>query len=172
MDRSPGGELPMFGNVTAPDGLHVTEKYRNRSMQYTCPRNAAWDPHRTGVGRIPVSTPTWMNLLEGFITFCLSLASISANRKPEMGVGRNPGAGALLLLGAADHPQRPPRPPQTPPGAGFRVQGAGCRVQGSGCRVQGSGCRVQGSGFRVQGAGFRVQGVPRVGHHESGSARP
>ena len=32
----------MFGNVTALEGLHVTGKYRDRSMLHTCPRHAAW----------------------------------------------------------------------------------------------------------------------------------
>ena len=32
----------MFGNVTALVGLDVTGKYRNRSMQHTCSRHAAW----------------------------------------------------------------------------------------------------------------------------------
>ena len=36
---------PMSGNVTALEGLHVTGKYRNRSMRHTCSRHAAWDPH-------------------------------------------------------------------------------------------------------------------------------
>ena len=44
----------MFGNVTALEGLHVTGKYRDRSMQHTCSRHAAWDPHRLGV---TTSTP-------------------------------------------------------------------------------------------------------------------
>jgi len=35
----------MFGNVTALEGLHVTGKYRDKSMQHTCSRPAAWDPH-------------------------------------------------------------------------------------------------------------------------------
>ena len=35
----------MFGNVTAVDGLHVTGKYRDRSMQHTCSRHVAWDSH-------------------------------------------------------------------------------------------------------------------------------
>jgi len=35
----------MFGNVTALKGLHVTGNYRDRSMQHTCSRHAAWDPH-------------------------------------------------------------------------------------------------------------------------------
>ena len=35
----------MFGNATALEGLHVTGKYRDRSMQHTCSRHAAWDPH-------------------------------------------------------------------------------------------------------------------------------
>ena len=32
--------------MTALEGLHVTGEYRNRSMQHTCSRHAAWDPHR------------------------------------------------------------------------------------------------------------------------------
>ena len=36
----------MFGNVTALEGLHVTGKYRDRSMQLTCSLHAAWDPQR------------------------------------------------------------------------------------------------------------------------------
>ena len=40
----------MFGNVTALEGLRVTGKYRNRNMQHTCSRHAAWDPHMGGVG--------------------------------------------------------------------------------------------------------------------------
>jgi len=35
----------MFGNVTALEGLHVTGQYRDRSMQHTWSRHAAWDPH-------------------------------------------------------------------------------------------------------------------------------
>ena len=31
----------MFGNVTALEGLHVTGKYRDRSMQHKCSRHAA-----------------------------------------------------------------------------------------------------------------------------------
>jgi len=39
-----------FGNVTALEVLHVTGKYRDRSMAHTCSRHAAWDPHRLGCG--------------------------------------------------------------------------------------------------------------------------
>ena len=35
----------MFGNVTALEGLNVTGKYRDISMQHTCSRHATWDPH-------------------------------------------------------------------------------------------------------------------------------
>ena len=35
----------MFGNVTALEVLHVPGKYRDISMQHTCSRHAAWDPH-------------------------------------------------------------------------------------------------------------------------------
>jgi len=35
-------------NVTALEGLHVTGKYRDRSMTHTCSRHAAWDPHPEG----------------------------------------------------------------------------------------------------------------------------
>ena len=35
----------MFGNVIALEGLHVPGKYRDKSMQHTCSRHAAWDPH-------------------------------------------------------------------------------------------------------------------------------
>ena len=40
----------MFDNVTALAGVHVTGKYRNRSMQPTCSKHAAWGPH-CGSGR-------------------------------------------------------------------------------------------------------------------------
>ena len=32
---------------------HVTEKYRDRSMQHTCSRHAAWDPHNEGPSIFP-----------------------------------------------------------------------------------------------------------------------
>ena len=35
----------MFGIVTTLEGLHVTGKYRDRSMQHTCSKHAAWDAH-------------------------------------------------------------------------------------------------------------------------------
>ena len=35
----------MFDNLTALEGLHVTGKYRDISMQQTNSRHAAWDPH-------------------------------------------------------------------------------------------------------------------------------
>ena len=35
----------MLGNVTTLEELHVTGKHRDRSMQHTCSRHAAWDPH-------------------------------------------------------------------------------------------------------------------------------
>jgi len=35
----------MFGNVAALEGLHVTGKYRDKSMTHSCSRHAAWDPH-------------------------------------------------------------------------------------------------------------------------------
>ena len=38
----------MFGNVAALEGLHVTGKYRDKSMTHTCSRHAAWDPRRGG----------------------------------------------------------------------------------------------------------------------------
>ena len=37
---------PMFGNVIAPDGVHVTGKYRDRSMQHAC-----WDSRDSASGR-------------------------------------------------------------------------------------------------------------------------
>jgi hypothetical protein len=37
---------PIFGNVTALQGLHVTGKRRDKGMTHTCSRHAAWDPHR------------------------------------------------------------------------------------------------------------------------------
>jgi hypothetical protein len=36
---------PMFGDVSALEGLHVTGKYRDNSMALTCSRHAAWYPH-------------------------------------------------------------------------------------------------------------------------------
>ena len=36
----------MFGDVTAPVGLHVAKGYRKRSMQHRCSRHAAWIPHK------------------------------------------------------------------------------------------------------------------------------
>ena len=36
-------DAAMFGNVTALEGLHVTGNYRDKSMQHTCSRHAAWD---------------------------------------------------------------------------------------------------------------------------------
>ena len=60
---------PMFGIVTALEGLYATERYRNRSMQHTCSRHATWDPHRNpvqeraatggrrGVARVGVGLP-------------------------------------------------------------------------------------------------------------------
>jgi hypothetical protein len=35
----------MVGNATALERLHVTGKHRKRSMEHTCSRHAAWDPH-------------------------------------------------------------------------------------------------------------------------------
>ena len=35
----------MLGNVTALEGLHATGNYMDKSMQHTCCRHAAWDPH-------------------------------------------------------------------------------------------------------------------------------
>ena len=35
----------MLGDVTALEGLRVTGKYWDRSMQHACWRHAAWDPH-------------------------------------------------------------------------------------------------------------------------------
>ena len=34
---------PIFGLVTALEGLHLTGKYRNRSMQHTCSRHAVYE---------------------------------------------------------------------------------------------------------------------------------
>ena len=36
---------PMFGNVTALEGPHVTGEFRNDCMMHTCDRHEAWDPH-------------------------------------------------------------------------------------------------------------------------------
>ena len=44
----------MFGYVAALEGLHVTGKYRDKSMTHTCSRHAAWDPHIGGVQRVPL----------------------------------------------------------------------------------------------------------------------
>jgi len=38
--------IPIFGIVIALEGLHLTRKYRNKSMQHTRFRHAAWDPHK------------------------------------------------------------------------------------------------------------------------------
>ena len=35
----------MYGSVTAPQGAHVTGKYKNDSMMHTCDRHAAWVPN-------------------------------------------------------------------------------------------------------------------------------
>ena len=35
----------VFGSVTALEVLHVTGKNWDRSMQHTCSKHAAWDPH-------------------------------------------------------------------------------------------------------------------------------
>ena len=32
--------------AACPEQLHVTGEYRDRSMQHTCSRRAAWDPYR------------------------------------------------------------------------------------------------------------------------------
>ena len=37
------------GNVTDLERLHVAGKYRDRSMQHTCSRHAAWDPPNKGL---------------------------------------------------------------------------------------------------------------------------
>ena len=34
----------MFGHVTALGGFHVTGEYRDRRMQHTYSRHAAWNP--------------------------------------------------------------------------------------------------------------------------------
>ena len=31
--------------LIAQEGLHVTGNYRDRTMQHTCSRHAAWEPH-------------------------------------------------------------------------------------------------------------------------------
>ena len=49
----------MFGNVTVLEGLRVTGKYRDRSMQDTFSRHADWDPHRGSDGKQGV----WMALV-------------------------------------------------------------------------------------------------------------
>ena len=41
----------MFGIVTALEGVHVTGKYRDRSMQHSCSRHATWDPHKVAAMR-------------------------------------------------------------------------------------------------------------------------
>ena len=40
----------MFGNVTALEGLHVTGKYKDKRMQHTCSRHAAWVLHAWTIG--------------------------------------------------------------------------------------------------------------------------
>ena len=57
----------MLGNVTALEGLHVTETYRDRSMQHICSRHAAWDPDKPYIlnrgtikgGRTASGTSLW-----------------------------------------------------------------------------------------------------------------
>jgi len=41
------------------EGLHVTRKYRGRSMQHTCSRHAAWDFRRVGWLTRRGSTHSW-----------------------------------------------------------------------------------------------------------------
>ena len=41
----------MFGIVTTLAGLHVTGAWRDRSMQHTCSRHAAWDNRGPGPSR-------------------------------------------------------------------------------------------------------------------------
>jgi len=36
----------MFGDMTALEELHMTDQYRDGSVQHTGSRHAAWDPHR------------------------------------------------------------------------------------------------------------------------------
>jgi hypothetical protein len=84
----------MFGNVTALEGLHATGKCRNRSMQHTCSRYAAWDPQRCS------GTPRTSHLISEagsclrFIDSCVTqfkaqgyLVSLSSRLKdhPEVG---------------------------------------------------------------------------------------
>ena len=45
----------MFGDVNALVGLHVTEKERDKRMQHTCSRHAAWVPHKTIAARISLN---------------------------------------------------------------------------------------------------------------------
>ena len=47
----------MFGNATAPEGLHVTKKYRDKGMQHTCSKHAAWIPHSHAIVLAPQLAP-------------------------------------------------------------------------------------------------------------------
>ena len=61
----------MFCNETAPEGLHVTGEYMDRSMQHTCSRHAAWDPHILwGMG-----CGTWLLWGLAFTAIAASLAT-------------------------------------------------------------------------------------------------
>ena len=59
---------PTFSDVTAVEELHVSGKYRDRSLQHTCSRQAAWDPH---------NSPSYTQELSLHDTFATREASLS-----------------------------------------------------------------------------------------------
>ena len=71
----------MFGNVTALEGLHVTGKYRDKSMTHTCSRHAAWDPHRSWV--VPERLPRNVKRFRGGLVFKAHRLCVSPNSRLE-----------------------------------------------------------------------------------------
>ena len=65
----------MFGNVTALEGLHVTGKHRDRSMQHTRPRHAACDPDKLlmQAEKAPAMMKTQKGFVHQIVTVALSL---------------------------------------------------------------------------------------------------
>ena len=99
----------MFDNVTALEGLHVTGKYRDKSMTHTCSRHAAWDP-------LPLAAPFFSRVGGGRSASTLERRRWRSNPSGKCSQERLTRGTVTSTMRRAAHPS----------GCARRCAGAGC----------------------------------------------
>ena len=101
----------MFCNVTALEGLYVTGKHRDRSMQHTCSRHAARDPRTTLVVPRADQAPVVNSKIRFLNALILCMHEVSASG-PHVGRGPQGAEQSLVFHFRTTSASTAPRTPR------------------------------------------------------------